>query len=84
MYEIYLFASAACVQLLYGKQANVLLIASPEFLPHAPMEGLVPLRIAVAIGQIVYMQISHSKSTWLLPLLSWHVRTTHPLIHKLN
>ena len=63
IYAIHLFA--ACIQLLYGKQGDVLVVASLEFLPLASMEGKVPLQ-----------QILHSKKHLVAPLLGWHVKTT--------
>ena len=53
---------ASCIQLLYGKQQNVLVVASPEFLPRATMEGEVPLQ-----------QISHSKKHLVAPSYGQHI-----------
>ena len=65
-YAKYLFA--VYIHLLYGKQGNVLVVSSPEFLPRATEEGYVPLH---------RLQFRIQKSTWLLPSLGQHVRTTH-------
>ena len=63
------------MQLLYGKQGNVQVVARPRVFATRSYGRFSSSSNWTAVDQ----QISHSKSSWLLPSLGRHVLTKHIL-----